>query len=154
MVDDVKRDMRRIMRAEWASDVFGLEKEDMLDSSAVKIAFNKLVKKYHPDKNKDERATIVFNKVSDAKQRLGVSGFINFEFSPELVENFDDGDGEFSQDVGNNALIAPDVLERIKKKGSITPSASTMLKQEAELIDNMLIMLEGWMEDFIQIASR
>jgi len=147
-VDDMKRDMRRIMRAKWASDVFGLEKEEMLDSSAVKTAFNKLVKKYHPDKNKDERATIVFNKVSDAKQRLGISGYINFEFSPEFVENFDDGHGEFSQDVGNNAIVAPDVLERIKNKGNITPSASTMLKQEAEIIDNMLIMLEGWLEDF------
>lgn len=146
--EQMKRDMKKIMRAKYASDVLGMERQDMLESTAVKAAYKKLAKRWHPDYNKEEYATTVFNKVSNCKERLDLSGCLNFEFSPEYIVYMSDDDGEFPQEVGSQSLVAPDVLERLKRKDTMTPSASAMRKQEAELLDNLLIMLEGWLEDF------
>ena len=61
-------DSRDILEIEDYYEVLGVEKD--ADSKAVKKAFRKLSRKYHPDVSKDPKANEKFSKISEAYEVL------------------------------------------------------------------------------------
>jgi DnaJ-class molecular chaperone len=73
---------------ERAKKILGLAEKAHIDSKEIKKYFREKAREYHPDVNRDEKATLYFRLITQARDYLDKRDSFNLIEDDKLVEEF------------------------------------------------------------------